>query len=626
MAHKLRYASVKRIELAFLSGCMAAFVLFFFVPQIASAQQNTEQMASYYYQNQEYDKAIELYEELYGRTSNKFYYEMLLQSYVSLERYIEAENLVQKRLKQRPKELECYVVLGVLQKRQGQKRRYLRTFDEALEQLGFDGRQVVDLATAFDKAGYSGWAIKVYLFAREKSKNALQYVMELAALYEKSGQYEAMMQEYFNLLDKMPNSMSNIQLSLQRALSETSNPQLAQGLRQALSSRVREHPDNGNYIEMMIWFSLQQQDFRFALTQAKAVDVRFADDKGEQVFRVAQIAQNNGDFATATEGYRYLIKKGKEHHLYFDSRVKELGVRFDRLDKQYALGKGELSALLQEYDKALVELGKNVKTILLMRNYAHLLAYYADDMQAASDLLYDIIEMPKVPKRMLNETKLELGDLLLFAGEQWDASLLYSQVEKANKEDVLGSTAKFRNAKLSYYLHEFRWAKMQLDVLRASTSKLIANDAMQLSLLISDNMEADSTFGMLERYAEADLLLYRNQLEAAWQAYDTITMLSFSHSLFDEILLQKARIRMKQGRYEEADSLLVRLVTLYGEDILADDAVMMLAELNDKQLHNLDRARSFYEKLILEYPTSLYINSARKRYQELKSNETKSSL
>ncbi len=583
-------------------------------------------MASYYYQNQEYDKAIELYEELYKQTSNKFYYEMLLQSYLSLERYKEAESMVQKRLKQKPKELELYVDLGLLQQKQGQKRKYTRTFDEAIEKLGFDGKQTIDLATAFDKAGYSDWAMKVYLSAREKAKNPLQYVMELATLYEKTGQYEAMMQEYFNLLDKMPNSMSNIQLSLQRALNETSNPQLAQGLRQALASRVREHPDNSNYIEMMIWFSLQQQDFRFALTQAKSVDALFPEDKGQQVYRVAQIAQNNGDFATATEGYRYLIKKGKEHHLYFDSRVKELGVRFDQLNKQYALGKSELSALLQEYDKALIELGKNVQTISLMRNYAYLLAYYAGDMQAASDLLYDIIEMPKVPKGTLNETKLELGDLLLFAGEQWDASLLYSQVEKANKEDVLGAAAKFRNARLSYYLHEFQWAKMQLAVLRASTSKLIANDAMQLSLLISDNMEEDSTFGMLERYAEADLLLYRNRLEEAWRAYDTITMLSLSHSLFDEVLLQKAKIRMKQGRYEEADSLLERLVTLYGEDILADDAVMMLAELNDKQLHNIDRARSFYEKLILEYPASLYVDSARKRYQELKSRETKDSL
>ena len=264
-----------------------------------------------------------------------------------------------------------------------------------------------------------------------------------------------------------------------------------------------------------------------------------------------------------------------------------------------------------------------------MRNYAHLLAYNSSRkeaqesrLQRASDLLYDIIEMPRVPAKTVSEVKLELGDLLLFAGETWDASLLYSQVEKANKNDVIGAQAKYKNALLSYYNNDFQWAKSQLDVLRASTSKLIANDAMQLSLLISDNMEEDSTYDMLERYAAADLLIYRNKLDSAWVVLDDIVHRNLSHSLFDEVLMQKARIRMKQGRYAEADTLLQSIVDHYGMDILADDALFMLAELNEQQLNNPVRARECYEKLILDYPTSLYIDRARKRYNLLKNTAT----
>lgn len=605
---------------AFFIGFMAMAAMFFVVPQSLRAQQSNEQMASYYYQNQEYDKAIELYADLYQRTKNRFYYQMLYQSYVATQGYKEAEQLVQKRMKQYPAELQLYVDLGSLQLKQDQKKKAGRTFGDAVDKLGYDAQQTTDLAAAFENAGLPEWAVKVYLASREKTQNEFLYVMELATLYQRMGQYEQMMQEYFDLLDKSPGSMSSIQLSLQGALKETSNPKLAEGLRQALTDRVREHPDNNYYLGMMIWFSLQQQDFKFALTQAKSVDARFPDDGGQQVFNVSQIAQNNGDYATAIEGYRYIIKKGKDHNLYFNSRVGELDARFDQINSNYALSKSDLASLRKDYDEALKELGKNTHTVQLMRNYAHLLAYYAGDLQEANDLLYDVIEMPNVPIGTVNETKLELGDLLLFAGEVWDASLLYSQVEKANRDDILGAQAKFRNAKLSYYTHDFQWAKMQLDVLRASTSKLIANDAMQLSLLISDNMEEDSTYDMLERYASADLLLYRNQLEAAWNAFDTITKLNLSHPLFDEILMQKAKIRMKQGRYSEADSLLQQLVNMYGNDILGDDAVMMLAELNDEQLNNKARALSFYEKLILDYPASLYVDRARKRYNELKSS------
>jgi tetratricopeptide (TPR) repeat protein len=253
-----------------------------------------------------------------------------------------------------------------------------------------------------------------------------------------------------------------------------------------------------------------------------------------------------------------------------------------------------------------------------MRHYATLMAYHGGDAQAAVSMLDDVLELPRLKPSLRDEVKLELADLLLFAGEVWDASLLYMQVEKANKEDILGARAKFKNAKLSYYNHDFGWANSQLKVLRASTSKLIANDAMELSLLISDNMEDDSTYGMLELFADADLLLYRNILDSAWDGFDAVQRSSLSHPLFDEVLMRKAQIRMKQARYVEADSLLQRVVEFYPYDITADDALIMRAELNEQRLDNADVARQCYERILIDYPSSIYADQARKRYNALK--------
>lgn len=581
-------------------------------------QQTNEQMASYYYQNKEYDKAIELYEPLYQRTQNLYYYQMLYQSYVALDDMKKARKLVEQRIKKYPRELALRVDLGQLYMAEGDKKRAEKTYNNAIESIGFDNKQIEDLCQAFQSVGLEDWAIKTYQYARKKMNNNFLFVMELATLYERQGNYEAMMQEYFGLLDKEPRMMGSVQISLQRALDQTSNPQLAEGLRRTLIDRIQKDPNNRTYLDMMIWFSLQQKDFAFAFTQAKAVDVRFPGQGEETILQVAQIALNNGDFNTAYESYHYLVTKGKDGNFYFDARVGELKTKFERLDKNFYLAPKDYMALKSEYESALSELGKELRTVPLMRDYAYLLAYYGNEVQMASDLLYDVVEMPKLTNNIKSQTKLELGDLLLFAGAIWDASLLYSQVEKANKNDVVGAQAKFKNAKLSYYNNDFEWAKSQLDVLRASTSKLIANDAMELSLLISDNMEEDSTFEMLSRYAAADLMLYRNQLDSAWDAFNDITIRSLSHPLLDEVLMQKAKIRMKQGRYAEADSLLQQIVDFYAEDILADDAVMMIAEMNDSQLNNIERARSYYEKLILDYPVSLYVERARKRYNELK--------
>lgn len=582
------------------------------------AQQSGEQMASYYYQNKEYDKAIELYEPLYNKTQSQFYYQMLYSCYTNTMQWKEVEKLVERRIKKQQRDLTLYVDLGKVFVAKGDKKKAEKQFAAAIEKLGRDTKQTADLAMAFENAGRYDYATATYLKARENLQNDYLFVMELATLYGKAGNYEKMMDEYFNLLDKSPGNMGSIQLALSRSLNESSSTQLADGLRRTLVSRIRQNPDNRSYLEMMLWFSLQQKDFDFALTQAQAVDARFPDLGGEQVMRVAKIAQNNEDWATADKAYRHLVAKGKEHPYYFESRVGLLDVGYRRISQNYAADGKTLAALMADYDAALDELGRNDRTVQLMRNYSHLLAYSGtttttENLQRAADLLQDIIEMPRISSATLAEVKLELGDLLLFAGEIWDASLLYSQVEKSNKNDIVGAMAKFKNAKLSYYNNDFQWAKSQLDVLRASTSKLIANDAMQLSLLISDNMEEDSTYDMLELYAAADLMLYQGKLDSAWTLLDDITHRTLDHPLFDEILVQKARIRMRQGRYGEADTLLQFVVDHYGSDILADDALFMLAELNEQQLGNAEKAKQCYEKLVIDYPSSLFVDRARKK-------------
>ena len=597
---------------------MGLLLFLLFWAASGQAQQSQEQLASHYYSNGDFAQAAELYEQMYKRVHNKLYYQMLFRSYLEMEQWKDAERLAERRLRQFPKELDLYVDLGQVQERRGERKKALKSYDAAVDKIGYDTKQIADLCQAFETANHTEYAIQVYLAARKKMKNEYAFVSELATLYERSGNYEAMMQEYFDLLDKQPRMMNQIQIALQRVLSETSNPKVSEGLRSALVQRVQQHPENHQYLEMMIWYSLQQKDFQFAMVQAKAVDARFPDQGGETLMRVANIAQSNQAYDVAQECYATVAKKGKEGPFYFDSRVGELDVQFARLNRNFPIENKKLWALLHDYEAALAELGKNEHTVPLMRNYADLMAYYADSLQRAADMLYDILDIPRLPHQLRDETKLALGDLLLFAGEVWDASLLYMQVEKANKNEVIGSMAKFKNAKLSYYNHDFLWAKTQLDVLRASTSKLIANDAMELSLLISDNMEEDSTFAMLERYAEADLLLYRNQLDSAWDAFESIATSALSHPLFDEVLLQKAKIRIRQERYQEADSLLGQLVTLYYYDILADDALLLQAQLNEERLNNPAKARECYEKILLDYPTSLYVDQARKKYNELK--------
>ena len=426
-----------------------------------------------------------------------------------------------------------------------------------------------------------------------------------------------MVREYFDLLDHSPRSMESIQVSLQRMMRDGDGERVSEALRNILMERIQTQPNNVQNVDMMIWFTLQQRDFEFALSQAIAMDRRFPDQQGEAVWRVTQVARSNEDLAVARDGYAYLVKKGAQHPYYMESRAGELQVMFEQYTRQMS-DKSAAAMLIERYESAIAELGKTAATVPLLRNYANLLAYHADNMQAAADVLSDVLEMEKLPAHVRDEVKMDYADLLLVAGDVWEASLLYMQVEKANKNDVLGSMAKFRNAKLSYYNHDFEWAKSQLNVLRSSTSKLIANDAMEMSLLISDNMEQDSTFDMLELFADADLLLYRNQLDSAWLHYDDIEHRTLSHPLLDDVLMRKAQIRIKQERYVEADTLLGQLYAFYPDGMLADDALFLRAQLAEEKLQQTDKARGYYEILLTDFPSSIYVEQARKRYNEIK--------
>ena len=584
----------------------------------AWGQQSDEQLAAYYYDRGEYAQAAQIYEGLYQRGSNRYHYQRLLGAYLELGQYKEAMRLVERRQKANPKELSLLVDEGTVHQRQRQEKKAEKCYEKALGLITSNQQPVPELAQAFLNVGRLDYAARTYLTARGKTRNESLYFNELVGVYQRMGNYEAVTNEYFNLLDHQPGMMRSVQVSMQQALAQAADGQLAEGVRRALVTRVQEHPENRTYLEMMIWFALQEDDYRFALDQAEAVDARFPDLGSEQVMKVASIAQGNDALDVAADAYRYMQGKGKESSHYFDACVGELEVEFARINHNYTVDGKRLEALKERYLSAFDELGRNERTIPLMRHYAQLMAYHGGDVQAAVDMLDDLLALPRLKAKVRDEVKLELGDLLLFAGQTWDASLLYMQVEKANKEDVLGAAAKYRNARLSYYSHDFGWAQSQLNVLRASTSKLIANDAMELSLLISDNMEDDSTYGMLELFADADLLLYRGMLDSAWAGYDAVNRAVLSHPLFDEVLMRKAQIRMKQARYAEADSLLQRLVDFYPYDLTADDALMLMAQLNEEKLGNVQKARECYEKILLDYPSSLYADNARKRYNELK--------
>jgi len=578
-------------------------------------RQTDEQLASQYFRARDFEKAVVLYKKLYETKNNSLYYTYFLYCLIHLEDYKKAEQLVKKQIKERPETVKYIVDLGYVYSESGDQRKAAKQFDQALKNIPGNKPRIVELANAFLYRAQTEYAVSVY--KKGSKKINYPFYMEMGDLYRQVRNFSQMVENYLNHVDYNTADISRVQNKLQSVLSNPLDLEVNEFLRVALLTRVQKDPEKVYFSEMLEWLSIQNKDFEMALIQAKSIDRRMNED-GVRLYELANICLSNKNYTVAIEAYKSIIKKGENCPLYIDARIGVLYAHYLKVTTTNDYTEKDLAELEEEYLLALDNYGKNASTIVIMRYLGHLQGFYLDKTDEAIALLWEATAIPNAAKQYVAECKIELADILLLTGDVWEAKLLYAQVEKSFKHDPIGYEAKYRNAKLSFYIGEYAWAKAQLDVLKAATSKLIANDALFLSVLISDNLGTDSISPALDLYAEADLLLYRNQRDEALSLLDSILTLSSYHAIFDEVLLKKSEIKIKQGKYEDAAGLLAELIKDYSYDITADNALFMLAELNENQLNNPVEAQALYQRLLVEYPGSMFTIEARKRFRKLR--------
>jgi len=211
--------------------------------------------------------------------------------------------------------------------------------------------------------------------------------------------------------------------------------------------------------------------------------------------------------------------------------------------------------------------------------------------------------------------------VLVYSSKFNTALIYYTQVQNDLKNHTIGQTARFKIAQTSYFKGDFDWAQSQLKVLKNSTAQLIANDALDLNLLITDNVVKDSLKIALKKYAVADLLAFQNKDS---QAIDTLQIVlnNFKgHPIEDETLFKQAKLFEKINEFTKAENNYLQIITINKDDILADDAVYSIAELYLNKLNSIEKAKEYFQKIIFDYPSSIYLVDARKKYRKLRGDE-----
>jgi len=589
------------------------FVLFVAFGNALFVQNNDEKLAAQFFSNAEYDKAADLYEKLLNKNLTSFYfYDNLLQSYIKLKHMDDAESL-SKKMYRKLNSAYYMVDIGYINKLNNKHEKAIKQFDEVIKKTIPNQDKIYEAANAFEKRNETEYAIKSYINGRKLLGYMSVFNNELAALYAKTKQNQLMIDEYLGSVEQNPGISEEIQGLLQNNIQQNSDFEL---LKNALIRKIKSNPNTDVFYEMLIWFYVQRKDFDNALIQAKAIDKRLKEE-GRKMMDLGYLAISNEKYDAAIRLFNEVVILGNTKAYYLSAKLGILEASNKKLLSNTNLSLLDLQNLEKTYILFLAENGKTNYTAQSMRDLGKLYAYYLNEIDKGIEVYSSILELPGIDNYFKAECKLDLGDLYVIKGQQWDAMLLYGQVDKEFLEHPYGQEAKFRNAKLSFYLGEFEWAKAQLDILKTATTQLIANNALELSLLIQDNT-VDSNEDALKLFAKADLNYQQNKFTEAFQLLDSISLLFPKHALIDDIAFKKAQIFTKQKKFDEAIKQYNIVINEHGTNILGDNALLNLAIIYDRNLNNTEEAKKQYEKFIENYGSSIFINEVRKRYRQLR--------
>ncbi|MBG44677.1 MAG: hypothetical protein CL530_11995 [Aequorivita sp.] len=583
------------------------FILFLFT--VAASYAQSDALAKNYFEQGQFEKSLRIYEKLNKESPYRLDYFMgMVQSNQQLENFTEAERLIKEKLDNGRNFPQLYVELGYNYSLQNQPELASLNYNKAIEAIETNPNFSYNIGSTFEKYSLLEEAVTAYEKAMSLS-DKLDFNMQLAQIYGEQGKLEKMFDSYLGLVEKNNAFKGAAQRYFSLYTTEDPSNEANLLLKKTLLQRSQQNPDI-LYNELLSWLFIQQKEYKKAFIQEKAIYKRIGEDLGG-ITELAYIAIADEDYEVGREVVNYIIDNSytPQNKLQGNQILMKMEVK-TATPKQYAEVEKKFENLLDEF-------GRNRETYLLQIDYNHFLAFQNNKKEAAIENLKNLAKQ-NLTAYQEARVKMELADILVFDEKFNEALIYYSQIQKKVQSDVLAQEARFKVARTSYFKGDFEWAQVQLDVLKKSTSQLMANDAMQLSLLIRDNSLEDSTQTALKKYARADLLAFQDRNSEAIDTLEDILTNHKGEKIEDEALLKQGEIYEKQGKYQQAEANYLKIIEFYNEDILADDAHYRLAKIYEDKLGQPDKAKAQYEAIIFNFADSIYFVDARKKYRALR--------
>lgn len=565
-------------------------------------------IAKEYFKNGAFEKALVSYQKLHNKSPlNISYTNALVETHQQLKQYTEAQTVLEAIIT-KMNYPAFYVELGYNFQLQNQSEQATRHYNIAFSSIDTNPNYVFSVAKSFQNHSLLDWAIKSYEKAMNINEN-LNFNMQLAQIYGEQGDVEKMFVSYIDFLQKNPTYVDEIKRAFSDFLNDNDSNENNIMLRKILLKKIQQEPDL-LWNDLLSWLFIQQKEFNKAFAQEKAIYNRQPESL-DRIIQLAEIAIHDGEFDMASKIYDYIIETAQDTDTQLEAHYNQLQLRTKQASQK------DYKAIQSDYLKLLDTYGKQTQTLNIQIAYAHFLAFTEHTPKDAETVLKHSLEL-NLNTNQTAEVKLELADILVLQEKFNEALIYYTQIQRNLKNSTISQEARFRVARTSYFKGDFKWAESQLNILKQSTSQLIANDALNLKLLISDNKYEDSTQTALKLYAKADLLAYQNKIPEAITVLTTVLQEHGQEPIAEQALYKQAQLFETEKEFTQAENNYTKLISNFKNSLLTDDAYFALANLYRNTLQQPEKAKPLYEHIIFNFADSIYYVEARKQYRSLR--------
>lgn len=573
------------------------------------------QLAYNYFRKGEYKKATVIYKQLHEKSKvRRDYFKKLLSCYQLTEDFENASNLLKQQIEDFPTQPHLNVELGYNFQLQNENDKATPYYEYALKAIEKNPNTGYLIGATFKDNHLLNYALKAYTRAM-KLNPELHYDAYVASIYGEQAEIEKMFDAYLNMIVKNESYFSTVQRYAGRFITDDSEDSNNIIFRKLLLKRVQATPNNSWNI-LLSWLYMQQKDYAKALLQEKALYKRNLDDLN-RIIDLGIVAFDNKDFETSKNTFEFILEHTTDSNAQIDAQLYLLEIGIET-----AISAKEIDRVEIKFNELLTKYGINSNTIELQIAYADFLTFKKNNPQQAIAILKDALK--KTTSTFQNgSVKVKLADVLVYTGKFNQALINYTQVQTKLKNSTLAQTARFKVAQTSYFKGDYKWALTQLKVLKGSTTQLIANDALELHLLISDNIADDSIPKALKGYAKADLLAFQNKNKEAIDKLTSVLTNFKGHPIEDEALFKQAELFEKTKKFDFAEDNYQKIIVLQADGILVDNAYFKLGQLYESQLNDIEKAKEMYQKIIFEFPSSIFLVDARKRFRKLRGDVIK---